>query len=330
LTIGSADGSYYVNARDHTNDNFDLILDCVKENGHSVVSAAVDVSVNNKAVKNAPAIFVLAVCAAHGDKTTKVAAFRTMPRVARTSTDFFSFIDQYKKLGGGFGAIAKKGIEAWYKGKDIDTVAYQMIKYRQRDGWTHHDVLHLAHVKPATIEESVLYSFAKDVAHGNPTQEDRMLPSIVNAYLNAKTADSVSSVVKLITDNNLPREAIPSEFLNDIEVWDALLQKMPATALIRNLGKMTNIGLIKPMSDAEKLVISKLSNSDWLAKSRVHPITMLAAGNIYGSGQGMRGSLTWSPSNRVVDSLDNAFYASFKNVPATGKNINLALEGSGS
>jgi hypothetical protein len=46
--------------------------------------------------------------------------------------------------------------------------------------------------------------------------------------------------VKLITDFDLPREAIPTQWLNEVAVWDALLQRMPMTAMVRNLGKMTS------------------------------------------------------------------------------------------
>ena len=59
--------------------------------------------------------------------------------------------------------------------------------------------------------------------------------------------------MKLIDEFDLPREAIPTQWLNELEVWDALLQRMPMTAMIRNLGKMTSIGLVKPFSDAAKL-----------------------------------------------------------------------------
>ena len=46
----------------------------------------------------------------------------------------------------------------------------------------------------------------------------------------------------LINDFDLPREAIPTQWLNELEVWDALLQHMPLTALMRNLGKMWAVG----------------------------------------------------------------------------------------
>lgn len=53
-----------------------------------------------------------------------------------------------------------------------------------------------------------------------------------------------------LAEHDLPREAIPTEKLNELAVWEALLEKMPMTAMVRNLGKMTSIGLLKPLSDA--------------------------------------------------------------------------------
>jgi hypothetical protein len=37
----------------------------------------------------------------------------------------------------------------------------------------------------------------------------------------------------LINDFDLPREAIPTQWLNEVAVWDALLQCMPITGLVR-------------------------------------------------------------------------------------------------
>jgi 60 kDa SS-A/Ro ribonucleoprotein len=43
-------------------------------------------------------------------------------------------------------------------------------------------------------------------------------------------------------------------------VWEALLDRMPMTAMIRNLGKITAIGLVKPFSDATKHILRKLKD----------------------------------------------------------------------
>src|SRR5208283_3790599 len=53
------------------------------------------------------------------------------------------------------------------------------------------------------------------------------LPGIVEAFEKAKKASSKAEIVGLINDFDLPREAIPTQWLNEVEVWDALLQRMP-------------------------------------------------------------------------------------------------------
>ena len=101
------------------------------------------------------------------------------------------------------------------------------------------------------------------------------LPDIVEAFEKAKKASSRGEIVALINDFDLPREAIPTQWLNELEVWDALLQRMPLTALVRNLGKMTAIGLLKPFSQAAALVVQKLSDQALLKRARIHPRILL-------------------------------------------------------
>jgi 60 kDa SS-A/Ro ribonucleoprotein len=123
---------------------------------------------------------------------------------------------------------------------------------------------------------------------------------------------------------------VPTEVLNSVEVWDALLEKMPLNAMVRNLGKMSNVGLLKPMSAASKLVYNRLHDQEYLLKSRVHPVNVLAALLTYKNGHGFRGSLSWSPVPQLIDALDDAFYLTFPNAPQTGKNFYIGVDCSGS
>ena len=50
------------------------------------------------------------------------------------------------------------------------------------------------------------------------------------------------------------------------QVWEALLENMPMTAMIRNLGKMSAIDLLKPLSSHSALVCSRLRDSTLLSK----------------------------------------------------------------
>ena len=72
------------------------------------------------------------------------------------------------------------------------------------------------------------------------------------------------------------------------------------TAMIRNLAKMTSIGLIAPFSEANKKVIAMLGNEEVIKKARIHPFSVLLALRTYGMGQGVRGSLTWTPEQQIM------------------------------
>ena len=156
------------------------------------------------------------------------------------------------------------------------------------------------------------------------------LPALITAFEQAKKASTKAEVVKLITEHDLPREAVPTQWLNEPEVWDALLQHMPMTALIRNLGKMTSLGLIQPFSEAAKLVVNKLGDEKVLKRTRIHPLAVLIAEKVYAQGHGEKGDLKWQPVGKIVDALDAAFYATFSNVEPCGKPVLLALDVSGS
>jgi 60 kDa SS-A/Ro ribonucleoprotein len=123
---------------------------------------------------------------------------------------------------------------------------------------------------------------------------------------------------------------VQTKHLNSSAVWEALLEKMPLTAMVRNLGKMSQVGLLAPMSNASRAVCEKLRNGEYLTRSRVHPLSVLVALKVYRQGHGMRGKLSWSPVAGVIDALDGAFYLAFDNVKPTGKRLMLALDVSGS
>jgi 60 kDa SS-A/Ro ribonucleoprotein len=133
-----------------------------------------------------------------------------------------------------------------------------------------------------------------------------------------------------IARHGLTREMVPTALLTHAVVWEALLERMPLAAMIRNLGVMSKVGLLVPMSEAVRTVTRRLGDQNTLRGARVHPIALLAALKTYAQGHGMKGRNSWQPVPQVADALDRAFYLAFENAPATGKRIMLALDVSGS
>lgn len=164
---------------------------------------------------------------------------------------------------------------------------------------------------------------------GDEPHPDAVL-RLIWAAERVKRASTAQEVISLVRDYNLPREAITTEWLNNADVWAALLPHMPVEATIRNLSKMTTVGLIAPMSDAARQIADRLRDREHLKASRLHPIKVLAALKTYSQGHGERGKLHWTPVPQLVDALNDAFYMAFDNVAPTNKRWLLALDVSGS
>jgi 60 kDa SS-A/Ro ribonucleoprotein len=261
--------------------------------------------------------------------------------VCRTGTDLFHFardVEGFRRWGRGLrGAIA-----AWYNVKSADRLAYQAIKYRERDGWSHRDLLRLAHPRAATPAHDALYrwivggadALARESDKGKAIAEDR-LPALVRAFEELRGETDRRRVAALVRQHRFTHEMLLTEHNNDPAVWEALLEDMPQTALVRNLGKMTAVGLLGPGTAASRKVAAQLTDPGRIARARIHPVALLSALRVYEQGHGERArlranALSWSPVRLIVDALDEAFYLAFKSVEPTGKKHLLALDVSGS
>ena len=323
LILGTEGGTYYASERQLTVENAEVVVRLVRTDGEWAVARIVEVSESGRAPKNDAALFALAVAAGMGDDATKRLALNALPRVARTGTHLFMFIKNVQGFRG-WGRGLRRSIGRWYE-QDVERVTYQLLKYRQRDGWTHRDALRLAHTTPPTAAHQALFHWATQ----GKVQD--ALPALVQTFIEVSRATKVEEIVTLIGANRgLSWEMIPPQFLGDAKVWEALLPNLPMTALLRNLGRMTANGLIAPLSDAARLAADRLGNAESLRKSRVHPIAVLGALSTYKEGHGARGSSSWEPVAQVIDALDGAFYLSFGNVTPTGKRVLKALDVSGS
>lgn len=326
LILGSEGGTYYITQRTLTVENAESVMRCLDADGPRVVARTVEISISGRAAKTDPAIFVLAMASKLGDDATRKAARAALPQVCRIGTHLMHFAE-YAEAFGGWGRGMRGAVGRWFNDKPADKLAYQVVKYQSRDGWSTRDLLRLAHPKAASPAHDQIYRW---VTKGELVENADPALALIDAFEAAKRATDVREILRLITEHGLPREAIPTQWLTDPRVWTALLERMPMTAMIRNLATMTRVGLISPMSDATKTVVARLRDQDRLRKARVHPIAILAALMTYKAGRGMRGKHTWSPVAKVVDALDAAFYLTFQNVEPTNKRTLLALDVSGS
>lgn len=346
LILGSDGGTFYAGARELTIANAKNALVCIQADGKRAVDLIVDVSNKGRAPKNDPAIFALALAAAAKDPDTRSYALAALPGVCRIPTHLFHFVT-YVKTQRGLGRQLRRALGNWYQRFTPDQLAYELVKYQQRDGVSNRDVLRLAHVpmgntplarwavglKGEAAEAARVVTDQKKgqtpVTRHYQGVDDSSLPAIIYAVEQAKTA-TPTRLVKLILNHGLTREMLPTEALTHAAVWEALLVKMPITALLRNLGNMSKVGLLTPLSDAEREVKRRLRDQEGYVKGRVHPVQVLVALKTYAAGRGLKGSGEWTSVPSVVEALDDGYYLAFGAVQPTGKRLLFGLDVSGS
>lgn len=348
LVLGVDGGSFYASDRELALENAQVVLDLVALDGLQVVREVLEISESGRAPKQQPALFTLAVAIARGDVDTRRAAEQALPRVARTGTHIMTFA-KYVRQFRGWGRILKRGVGAWFTLPTVEDVAYQVVKYRQREGYTPRDLLRLA--SPATTEPArrALFNWVctggvtESRAPSRPDTREVVtrtvgataddLPRVVQGFQRAQSSTTAREWVRCVREYRLSWEMLPTQALNERDVWDALLDVgVPLTALVRQLPRLTRLGLLDPLGRGTRVaeVTARLTNAEQLRRARVHPLQLLIALKTYGSGHGERGSSTWIPSGPVVDALDAGFYASFGAVEVAGNGVMLALDVSGS
>jgi len=356
LVLGTEGGTFYASQRDLTKQNVDFLKEFAAKEPFAYYTVLTEANDQNIAPRHSTILLALAVLYTHGKvvipevavtvttdtkygqeerETRKTTASFDPIKVdftkfVRTGTHLFEFV-AYVTMYRGWGRGLRSLIASWYKTKEPSDLAYQVVKYRQRDGWTHRDLLRKSH--PTTTEQGV-----KDVlgyiTHGIVTIKDAqetgkftavnddVLPEVITQFEAVK-----AGALSPIDASALSWEMLPTESLTDHRVWSALVagERLPFTAMMRNLGRMTSLGVFnEPL--VLRMVVAVLRDEERIKKARVHPFNVLTALKTYSGGRGFRGSLSWTPKQAIVDALDEAFYLAFKNVEPTGKRVNIALD----
>ena len=321
LILGSDGPTYYTSAAELTKDNAQVVLRMAREHGVETVRILTEISLAGRAPKQNPTLFTLAAVAGLADDAGRAAAFAALPQVARTGTHLFLFA-RYVEQFRGWGRGLRRAVGNWYTSKGIDALAYQVVKYRQREGWSHRDLLRLSHPETSEPSRKALYDWV--CRPGAIIDVPRLIP----AFEAAQKATKVETWLGCINTGGLSWEMLPDAALAEPKVWHALLDKgMPMTALIRQLPRLTRLGV----AHARRADIAhQLTDQEHLRKARIHPVNVLVAQRTYAAGQSARGESSWTPERVIVDALDAAFYKSFGNVEPAGKCTLIALDISGS
>lgn len=326
LILGSDASTAYQSARKLTRENAKVVELCWKADFRRTVDRIVEISVAGRAAKNSAAIVALALGTLAEDVAARQAVFAAMTKVCRTASDMFEFASICDALGKGWGRGLKNAFRNWYETTPVDRLGYQMAKYRNRHGYTHTRLVQ--RVRPRGLDDAARVGLYRWAA-GNDL-EGHALPDVMVGHLAAMKTETASELVPIIERHGLTWETVPTWALKDAKVWEALLPNLGLTALLRNLGTLTSLGVLKPLGRHNAFVEGRLLDPVQVRKSRLHPYAILYAMGVYRSGKSEKGERAWQPVSTIIDALNQAFYLAFDNIEPTGKRFLLGLDVSGS
>jgi 60 kDa SS-A/Ro ribonucleoprotein len=368
----------------------------------------VDVSVNARAPKQEMTMMSLAAAIVFApDHNCKAQALAAVNQVCRIPTHLFMLVQYIRDLsqdkakpGKGFGKGVRRALTEYYTSRGGLELAVLVTKYKNRDGWTHEDLISLLHINPAYMkddggrlvlewimkkdkpERKIEANPAKGIVattlpakmerseflarlmaiptpalhvtkaapaqpnveggwsgNGNGNGEDkkvfeeplvataRFLKALLELAKTGEKKDAVTAVTIMEKNKKIQREHLPTELLNTPQIWNTLLIGMGMTALVRNLGKLSQVGVASSRSQD---IIKMLTDPKAVKESKVHPLQILIGMKTYSQGKGDLGSMTWVPNSYITVALSTTFRQAFGNITPTGKRFMIGLDVSGS
>lgn len=323
LLTGSMSNAFYQSKEEMTGDNIKLLKDCIAQHPSKVAELIFYAS--NKGISNHTPILAL-VYLSMGDFVAKKEFRKLFSHIIRNASHLYEFMSYVKALRG-MGKTIHKAIRNWLEDKEAKELEYQFLKYQNRYNWTGRDVLRM--IKPKSQDELKQLVYRWVVGKYTLINDYASSLERINAYENLKKVDyPESEIAVMIGAYNLTHEMIPANVKRTPKIWDALYQKMPLHATIRNLGNLTEKGI---MSIENVDVLEKRLSIENLKRGRVHPLVLASAYKIYSMGGTLgRSKLMWRPISRINDIFEDAIENAFECLEPTGKQFYLALDVSAS
>jgi hypothetical protein len=176
-------------------------------------------------------------------------------------------------------------------------------------------------------EESESESESKKVAEDPLVATARFLKALVELSKTGEKKDATTAIAIMEQNKKIQREHLPTELLNTPQIWNTLLTGMGMTALVRNLGKLSQVGVASSRSQD---IIKMLTDAKNVKDSKIHPLQVLVGMKTYSQGKGDLGSMTWPVNSYITTALSTTFRQAFGNITPTGKRFMIGLDVSGS
>jgi 60 kDa SS-A/Ro ribonucleoprotein len=328
LLVGTAQSTYYAGQQELSEDFVRVLEEAIATDPQRVAQEIVCAS-NGRAINNSAPLLALVLLSMGKTAAAKKAFREIFPQVVRTASHFYEWLSYTKSLRG-FGQAIREVGRKWLSDGDVRGLAYQLLKYQQRHGFSHRDALRLFHVRPPTCDHEQLFAWAvrgwQDLPPESPS------PALVQVWWYEWLKRNPEQTHRAIAAGHLTHEMVAPVGKMDRQAWQLLFNEMPIGAMLRNLGSLTELGVLRA-DEPQNLerIEAVLGSRQHLRRGRIHPIDVLKALKTYQSGGKIgRSKKQWHPVPRIVDILAGAVELSFDVAEPSGKVFMHAVDVSGS
>lgn len=254
-------------------------------------------------------LFAYAAAFSIGDELTRKEAREQFPALVITAPQLFRFLS-YARGMRGWGRGLRRAVAEWYTSKQPRTLAYQLTTYPAGHGFTHRDVLRLAHVKPDSGEMSDIFSYMLGNLAALDTTVNRATPGL--AYLKAAQRlenphITISELEQLMNGHLFAPSVLEARLPNTQDIKRYLLRKtLKVSDIIARAGELTALGVMRPGGNMETELVAALDTEAKVHSLGLAPMSLVFAYYRYVTGTNEQGN-TWTPSPAVANAIQVAF-----------------------
>jgi 60 kDa SS-A/Ro ribonucleoprotein len=160
----------------------------------------------------------------------------------------------------GWGRSLRAIVTHWYGERPAAEVAADILKCPEHEGWSHRDLLRLAHPKPATPAHNALFQWVANGDLGHLATPGLVAGELRQVYAveRLKRTREEQEALRLVEHYSLTHEMIPEDWKSAAAIQEILLTGMSYAELVEHLTEFADSGLLGEESPSTALVVIRL------------------------------------------------------------------------